>query len=63
MKKNIAELKNEVNNHADYILYKRRILEDDWACSLCPPHGGENYYRSRKAKHGNQKPKYKEHRR
>lgn len=40
--------------------YKIKRKIDTLKCAYCPPHKGENS--SRKAKHGPQKPKYKDKR-
>lgn len=49
------------NQNTNSKVDKRERRHKDLNCDFCPPNKGENA--NRKAKHGNQKPKYKNKRR
>jgi hypothetical protein len=52
-----TKLKKEANSQSYKKLRKEAICNETGKCTFCPIHGGENT--SRKGKHGNKKPKYK----
>jgi hypothetical protein len=47
----------ETTNSSVFNKLFRRLLN----CSFCPPHKYENYGHGEPKKHGNKKPKYKDH--